>query len=235
MNKSLVSFIVILLSLSFAFFYVKPEYSLVQQRSTDLANLTRTSESSAKIKALIGETEKNLNRVEPADLARFDVFLPEVVDPIRFANNIQHIGLRSGILLGNIVVEEPAKDSQKTAASNSGLPSVLGGAARGIDNTFSLGSKVNQAQGTNLETGATGSAQGKNYVATKSSFTFTSTYEAFGKFLFDMERSLGLINVTALSFRPVTVAADAKKTKNVEPATPPMYQFTVSIETYSLR
>lgn len=203
MTKPFFSFIIIVISLGFAFFYVRPEYSLVQERSADLATLAVTSKSSSMIKTLINETEKNLNSVNSADLARFDIFLPETIDPIRFANNLQHIGITNGLVLENIKVEEPARNTQDGAGTQS--------------------SPVVQSQGAALE---------KKYATTKANFTFTTTYEKFHIFLNDIEKSLGLINITTLSFQPVVEAPDPKKIKIVGPQ---IYQFTVAVETYSLK
>lgn len=232
MNKPLFSFITILLSIGFAFFYVKPEYTLVEGRSANLTTLADIAKGSGRIKKLINDTEKNLNGVDSADLARFDMFLPEVIDPIRFANNIQRIGFTNGVVLENIKVEEPAVGTSKNIGLNSSGQSQQGGAIQGVVNTFSMGSKGDQTQRTTLDGMISGAVLEKKYATTKTSFGFTSTYEAFGKFLFDIEKSLGLINVTALSFHPSIETTDVKKIKR---GSPPMYQFTVTIETYSLK
>lgn len=207
MTKPFFSFIIIVISFGFAFFYVRPEYSLVGERRADLDTLMVTSKSSNMIKTLINETEKNLNSVNSVDLARFDIFLPEVIDPIRFANNLQHIGITNGLVLENIKVEEPARNTQDSAGLSAG----------------NQPSPITQPQGAVLE---------KKYATTKTNFTFTATYEKFHIFLNDIEKSLGLINITTLSFQPVVETPDPKKIKSVGLQ---IYQFTVAVETYSLK
>lgn len=179
------------------------------------------------IKTLINETEKNLNSVNPEDLARFDIFLPETIDPIRFANNLQHLGTTNGLVLENIKVEEPVRGVAGDSAQGG-----VALAAQGLTNTFSLGTKISQADGLIAGSGSSRTASEKKYVTTKANFTFTATYEKFRIFLNDIEKSLGLINITTLSFEPVVETPDSKKIKSVGPQ---IYQFTVAVETYSLK
>lgn len=231
MTKQLFSFIVIILSLIFAFFYVKPEYTLMQERRADFANLVETSNISAIVKTLIRETGRNLSSVAPSDLARFSVFLPDVIDPIHFANDLQNLGTMNGVILENIKVTEPKNlDQKSTGVSSQGVVTQL---AQGI---VSLGSDPKQAQSVVpsenpvVATTNTPSTQ-KEYVVTKASFTCTATYEKFSLFLESLEKSLGLVNVTALSFTPY-IETDPQKIKmGGEQA----YEFSASIETYSLK
>jgi len=227
MTNPLFSFFTILLSLGFAFFYVKPEYTLVQENRANLVSLVETAESSKMIDSLIKETEKNLNSVNPMDLANFDIFLPEVVDPIRLANNLSQMGLLSEIILQDIKVIEPAKSSQENTASNATMT-----AANGITKTFSIENKVNQSQGLISEQANSGRGAEKKYATTKVTFSFTATYEKFHLFLNDIEKSLGLMNITALSFQPLVEVVDPKNPKKVSS---PVYQFRIEMETYSLK
>lgn len=225
MTKPIVSFIVLILSIGFAFLYVKPAYSLVQERKSDIVSLTAILDNSTKIKTLIDQTAENLKSVNDTEQSRFSVFLPETIDTIRFANNIQHIGLSNGIILADIKVEDASNSSQAGASKDTG-------ATQGLVSTFSLGSKIQQAQGgtAGASLGGVASTE-KKYRATKASFTLISTYETFQLFLDNLEKSLGLINITSLSFAPVQ-EADVKKSRTPPP---PLYQFAVSIETYSLK
>jgi len=230
MNKQIFFFVVIIFSLGFAFFYVKPEYALMQERRADFANLVETLNISATVKTLIRETGRNLDSVAPSDLSRFDVFLPEVIDPIHFANDLQSLGSMNGIFLENIKVAEPMKANNKGSGESS--QAVVTQLAQGV---VSLGSNSDQAHvivsdGTKSTTTKDTTLE-KKYVVTNASFTFTSTYEKFGLFIDDLEKSLGLINVTALSFHPY-VESDSRKIKTGGEQT---YEFSVTIETYSLK
>lgn len=210
MFKPIFSFIVLVLSVVFGFLYVMPEYNRMQERRSDLAKLTQISKDAGEIEELISLTETTLNTVDSTNRARFAVFLPEAPNPIRLANNLQRIGLTNGVVLQDIKVEESAVGIQ--------------GAANGIS--------AEQGKGSPGSAGASTASGEKKYATTKSSFTFTATHEVFRKFLFSTEESLGLINITALSFEPVPVVTDTKKPKQVGT---PLYQYAVAVETYSLK
>lgn len=223
MTKPIISFVVLILSIGFGIFYVKPEYNLFQERKNDIASLSEILKNSNNIEPLINQTIENLKSIDSAGRSRFEVFLPQRVDPIRFANNLQHIGLANGIVLQNIKVTDASTDKQATGGSS--------GAFQGLVSTLSLGSKIEQAQGSVATNGGSTLPQ-KKYATVKAVFTLTTTYETFKLFLNDLEKSLGLINVTSLSFTPVQEPVDPKKTTaNV----PSHYQYTVEIETYSLK
>ncbi|MEK7568813.1 MAG: hypothetical protein AAB497_01730 [Patescibacteria group bacterium] len=219
MLKPIFSLIVIILSVGFAFLYTIPQYNDFKERRDNLATLTEVFKDADKIKKLISETEETLNTIESDNLSRFEVFLPETSDPIRLANNLQKLGIANGITLEDIKVERGADKSQKDGSN-------AGGILQGVTNIFASG---DSAQKESVDAAGAGE---KNFVTTKANFTFVATSEAFHNFLYDTERSLGLINVTTLSFTPIQVATDSKKPKQEAPA---IYQYTVAIETYSLK
>ena len=96
-------------------------------------------------------------------------------------------------------------------------------------------------EGIKVEKSATSSAAGdtaskssvsdKKYKATKVTFALSASYDAFLLFLDDLEKSLGLINVTSLSF---TSIGDGGSTTSKKVG-PPLYHFVVGMETYSLQ
>lgn len=229
MNKPIISFAAILLSIVFVFFYVMPAYNLNQERRGDIESLKKILSASSEIKTLINKTKKNLSSIDSAGMTRFGVFLPETIDPIRLANNIQSIGIKNGIVLSGIKVDEPAKSAQGGKASGAGSVS------QGFMNTMSLNAKMDQAQGGTASQGSLGQAGGapdNKYAPTKVSFDFTATYETFQLFLNDLQSSLGLLEVSSLSFTP---AAEKTDTKSAAASSVPNYKFTMTVETYSLK
>lgn len=236
MSNSTVPILAIILSLGFGLFYVKPEYTLAQERIANIAELARIVAKKDKINELIGGIDETLNTVKEDDRARFETFLPATADPIRFANNLQHFGLSHGVVFENIKVEEPTTVSRKGATQ--GVGTAVGGAVQGLVNVLTVVGKKEDVSTmatnvTNVTKVATDSSD-KKFAITKASFAFTSTYEKFGGLMFDMERSLGLIKVVSLSFAPVESSSDTKKTKTVEQA-PASYRFTFTVESYSLK
>lgn len=227
MTKPIISFIVLILSIGFAFFYVVPAYNLNKERRGDIESLSNILSTSGEIKTLIEETKKSLASIPPAGLSDFEVFLPEKIDAIRFANNLQHIGRKNRIILSDIKVEGRAEGTLNSSASVAG--------SKGFIDKVSLGGQIDQAEGAYTMNPATGVADelaSKKYVTTKASFTFTSTFEAFQLMLYDLEKSLGVIDVTALSFSPVAQVASTNSSRALSS---PTYQYTMVIETYSLK
>lgn len=214
MNKPLISFFVIILSISFAFFYVRPTYSLTQERRASLASFAKIADDAKGIEKLIDDTDKNLNSVKPSDLARFDVFLPARLDPIRFANNLQRMGLAVGIVLEDIKVGE---HSQSVGVKNVEEDSV---------SRFAIGGAIKQADEVK-------DAKEKKYVTTKASFSFITTYEKFALFLNDIQESLALLDIKEMKFNQIQESTDT--TKGSKTAGPLTYQFNLTIETYSLK
>jgi hypothetical protein len=205
MIKPILSLIILAFSVGFGFFYAKPKYDEVQSTRADLQQLIQTAQSASEIKDIITETGRSLSAVDAEDMVRFDVFLPEKLDSIRFANNLQHIGAADGLTLLNIKVEQEGKIEKATLGRTAGV-------------------------GTPVAKG--GAETEKKYGATKASFAFVATYSGFLLFLDDLEKSLGLINITSLAFKELSASVDEKVAKK---DLPPLYQFNIEIETYSLK
>lgn len=218
MNKPIISFAVLLISVVFAFIYVVPAYNLNMERRADILSLAKIIDTSGEIEKLINKTKADLGSIDSDSLKQFETFLPETIDPIRLANNIQSIGIKNRIVLSDIKITEPANDFK-----NKGKLKVV--EKSGILNTLSLGAQINKAEGVAID-GSTATVQEKKFVATKATFTFSATYETFQSFLRDLEKSLGLINLNSLS---LSIASDSKSNGA------PIFQYAMEIETYSLK
>lgn len=226
MTKPIISFVILVLSIGFVFLYVVPAYNLNVKRRGDIEALTKILSTSSEIKTLIDETKTNLGGIEQAGMDRFEVFLPEKIDPIRFANNIQYIGRKNRIFLFDIKVEESV-NGVVGGNTTSGLT-----ASQGLVNAVSLGAQIDKAQGVPSQSAQIGTFTAGKYATTKASFSFTSTFETFQSFLDDLEKSLGVIDVTSLSFSPVSVGTSAVAPRTPLPQT---YQYVMAVETYSLK
>src|SRR3989344_1569421 len=194
MTKLIISFVVLVLSAAFAFLYVLPAYNVSKERRADIETLSKNLSTSDEIIQLIADTKNNLNSIESIKLARFEVFLPEEVDPIRFANNIQNIGTDNMVSMISIKIDTPGRDAQQDGTSQTG------GVAQSVANQLSLEAKLNQADGINVQVYGIATEKEKKYATTKATITFETSFEKFKLFLSDLERSLGLMDVTGLSF-----------------------------------
>lgn len=225
MTKLIISFIVLLLSTTFAFLYVLPAYDVSRERSADIETLSKNISTSDEIIQLIADTKSNLNSIESSNMARFETFLPEEVDQIRFANNIQNIGTENMVNMASIKVEISGQGTQQDSTSQTS------GLAQGLANQLSLEAKLNQAEGINIQVGGSTTEAEKKYATTKATITFETSFEKFQLFLNDLETSLGLMDVTELSFVLLTETDEEK----IATQSSPNYQFLMTVETYSLK
>ncbi|MFZ2831570.1 MAG: hypothetical protein WAZ40_00220 [Minisyncoccia bacterium] len=224
MNKPIISFAVFLLSLAFSFFYVLPAYNLNVERRENVANLDDIFKNSKEIGELIKKTKNSLNTVDDAELERFKIFLPASIDPIRFANNIQEIGRKNRIILSNISVQSDKKEIKMNTPTE-------GGVAQGLTNALSMDAKITQVEAVTVT--AIEAPSDKKFVSTKASISFTTDYLTFQGFLKELERSLALINITSLTFSEgAETSGDSKKSKT---PSAPLYQYSMDIETYSIK
>lgn len=223
MIKSISALIVIALSVGFGIFSVKPLYDQTEADRQSLQIVNDTFTDVGRINDLIGRTSQTLNVVDSTTLTRFNVFLPETIDPIRMANNLKQIGAKNGLVLMNIKVAEKTHDlspQNGTASSTLGL----------VANVLSL-----ERAGVESGSVSTETPQEKKYATTKASFTVTATYPGFRLLLEDLEKSLGLFNITSLKFEQRIDSAAAPVKSNSKTPTPSLYEFSVELETYSLR
>lgn len=219
MLKSIFSLIVISFSVGFSMFFVVPLYQASNDSRTNLEKVQETFSNAQNITTLLNETESTLNgpeAVRQTDL--FNEFLPTNVDSIRLANNLKEQAKVRGLMLMNLKVDDKIIKPTVSATSTSGqLASVVESAPAG-----------DGAQGEKKD--------GKKFVTTKASFNITSTQSGFRIFLDDLEKSLGLINVTSLSFQEHPEAQNVKPVAaSSKTPVPLLYDYTVEIETYSLK
>lgn len=222
MIRSIISLIVIALSVAFALFQSKPMYDRGQKSLQDFQVINDTFADVGQIRELITRTSQTLGSIDQTTLARFDAFLPETIDPIRLANNLKHVGTANKLAITDIKVDEKINTLSQGAS--------ISGAEGTLERVFSLN--------RDPQSGAGGSASSadttKKYHATKASFKVVATYPGFMLLLNDLEKSLGLMNITSLTFREYASTGTPTKTSAKNPISV-MYEYEVELETYSLK
>ncbi len=220
MNKFTLSFIIIIFSLIFTFYYVKAEYYLVQNTRANIVLIDDILKNAKSINPLIEETKKNIADIEQSSNERLKVLLPEVVDPIRLANNIQGMAASDtlGIVLENIKVDAGNKKYTSDQLS-SGTKLLRTG------KVFSSGNNTTPPKEKT-------EVNEEKYKSTKITFTMITTYEKFKLFLHEIERSLTLMKITSLSFKQIKENIEDEKARSGGPA---RYQYNIGLETYSLK
>ncbi len=219
MIKFILSIVILMLSLAFAYLYVQPEYYRMVKAQANVIALNDTLKSTETIEELVKQIVDNLKGLDPEDANRALIFLPETIDEIRFANNLQNIGSMNGIVLVDIKVGENAGEIEEVTGTvfRIGIGSVAvvpKKASLDTNKTVDVDIKKSTAVGTE-----------KKYAATRASFYFVTTYEKFLNLLDDLENSLEIINITSLSFQEHKEALSDTL----------LYRYTVEIETYSLK
>lgn len=220
MIKPILSLIVIVISAGFAFLYVQPAYERLDTKKADLSMLNETLTNADEVQKIIRETKESMASITPAEYARFEAFLPEDMDVIRFVNNIVHIGIQRNIAVAEIKISEKENSAQGNIASGAS-------AVTGVSKVFSL-SQLSDDTTANVTPANNTSGAFSSHVV---SFSFVASYPVTLLFLGDLERSLGLINVNTLALEEYK---DTSKNKKTTGSTVPLYRSTVEIETYSL-
>jgi len=226
--KFIFSIIIFALSIVIGFVYVVPEYYTIAENKAKLTEVTTTLKNKESIKDIMGKIDEALNSVNPVDQTSLSVLLPETLDEVRFADNLQNIGKQTGLRLTDIKVEI-VKNTDASTTSSQG--SAVDQSLQGVQKTFSLDQSVSTTtQNTTLPV----VASYKDYVTTKASFSVIASYTGFLVFLASLEKSLQLINITSLSFKQYV---DSASDKNIALRNPTLvnYQFSFEIETYSLK
>lgn len=221
MIKPILSLIVIFISAGFAFLYVKPAYERLDAKKADFVMLNETLTNADEVQKIIRETKKSMESITPAEYTRFETFLPEKMDVIRFVNNIVNMGIQRNIAVGEVKILE--KESVATGAPATGPSAVTG-----VNKVFSLNQLSDEGTAS---TSSEGNVSQGTFSLHKVSFSFVATYPVTLLFLGDLERSLGLINVNTLALEEYK---DTSKNKKATGSSVPLYRSTVEIETYSL-
>ena len=165
MIKPILSLIVIVISAGFAFLYVEPAYEKLNTKKTDFAMLSDTLTSADEVQKIIRETKKSMEGITPAEYKRFEAFLPEKIDEIRFINNIVHMGIQRNIAVGEIkILKEERGGGGNTVAGAS--------AATGVSKVFSL-SQLSDVSNTNAS--SKNDELAKDYSSRKINFSFVAS------------------------------------------------------------
>lgn len=219
MWKPIAYLFIIIASGFFSMTYVLPEYRNVQELRQNVATLNSVLGDTKMIKMLLDETSSLLGSIPKESEERFSLLIPERIDHLRFANTLKVMASNRGIALRELAVSrEDAANSVLAGVKNGG-----GGLLSNIKDTFTLDPTTRTGSGSL----ATPKMKEKNYVITRATLSFSATYGAFKVFLGDLEKSLTLINVTDLSFAP--------RKEGAQKSAVPVYDYTMEVETYSIK
>ena len=204
-----------------------PSYQTSQDLNAKIVEVNEVLKKTDAAQGLIDETATILGSISEDSNARFALLVPEELDRLRFSNMLQRMAQSRGIILADIKVE---RISDATGGAPRSAPPQDGNASAGLTRVLTLDKSVT-APGE--EGGVVAQIVEKNYIATNVSFSFGATYPTFLSFLADLERSIGIINITELSFEPFPSVTDTGKVTKGK--VEPLYMYHVKAETYSLK
>lgn len=222
MVKSILSFAAIIVSVGFTFFNVKPAYEEFQRKQSDLKMLEDTIKDADAIKNTIEQTAGILAEITPTEYERFDTFLPEQMDEIRFVNNLMKAGNARGVVLEDIKISTEGKKADGVDIKE-----------KNVTLTQSTPKMFTFAPASGGAPDAASQEKGAQYQTVKVTFSFVASYPITKLFIGDLERSLNLININSFSFQEDTTASSGKE--EYAKTASHMYRSMIEVESYALK
>lgn len=179
--KNNTAIVLILLSVGLFYAFTSVQYKEVKALNTVAGEYKNVLGSISSIMELRDNLLVTYNSLPKEDVARLDKVVPDNVDAVRLALDLDGIAARYNISIKNI---------QVVLGSNSSAQSIVL------------------------------SEYADSYERAKISFSFIANYENFQRFLGDIEKSLRVMDIKAVSF----TASDSG-----------LYDFQVSVDTYWLK
>ena len=211
-------FILILVSAGLLFMYVDPTYDEIKVMRAEAAERNEALSRAKELQTIRDELLARYNTFPPEDVVRLNRMLPDHIDNVRLIIDIDQVAARYGMRVSDLNLS--AGESRVVAQDSRGF---LGGLFGGIQ------ARTKDTENAQGDTPSPADAPPKDFVLADAepgtlqsvvmSFSVASSYNAFLRFLQDLERSLRLVDVVGLSF-------DAKDLD--------FYTFRVTIKTYWL-
>ena len=203
--KNIISLILIAAAVWIFWSYTDPIYKeaggLKEVRADYQAKLAQANEFRQKYENLALAYQS----FSVADVIRLSRLVPDTVDTVRLVMDVSDIAAKQGLLIKNIKISEPTKETKKNDNSPIGAP-VAAPLAEG------------------LTPGAIRIGTNQEFNSIDLSFSVTGSYERFVAFLQDLEKSLRILDVTEIKF---TAPTDSVKGNS--------YDFGIGLKAYWLK
>ena len=179
MNRAIFPFVLVILAIGLFVFYTNGAYQKTKGLNAELDHYTTALIQSEQILELRDQMLAKRNNLPQDGVSRLQQLLPDNIDNIRLIININDIAARYHMLVESISIGGQA---QNTAGSSN------------LSASTEVGTSVGPGPG------AVGSVT--------LGFTVDATYENFNIFLRDLEKSLRLVDATAIDFKSSEKALD---------------------------
>ncbi len=170
--------------------YISPAYSDIQTLRVEKADYDAALNNSKILQTIRGSLSDKYKNFNPDDLAKVEKLLPNNVDNIKLILEIQRVAATYGMTLQNVKFDTDAV----TATTTNPAGFVTSGAAQ--------------------------NAPKKDYGTFDLEFSTEGSYSNFVTFLADLEKSLRIVDVKAITFTSSTTAGSS------------VYKYDFKITTY---
>jgi len=202
-NLNLIIIVAILGAMGAGFYFLKPEYDAlmntqgqVKAAETNLANSTKTLEDTKKLVKNYEGTKEQLRTLSLA--------LPSEEDIPNLLIQLEALAVKNGVLMEEVGYSEETK----TAKDNSNSSQTT--------DEENLGQKKSSGQDAapNIPaTATTTEAPSEGYATLKVSLSLTGKYDAFMKYLGDVQKNLRFLDVVSVDFDTKEKASQSNQTK----------------------
>jgi len=173
--KNITSIILILVSIGIFFFFIDPKYKEIKEINAQISENNKTLEVAQKLRAQREDLSTRFNQISREEKEDLEKLLPDTVDNVRLIIDIENIANQAGIVVRDIDIRSPEQETSQTRTT-----------------TTTQGSLFNQSDSA------------IRYVDTNRigvitfSFTITTRYEDFLRFLKQLEQSKRIVDIRGI-------------------------------------
>ena len=107
--KQMIPILLIVGSFALFFFFVMPQYKVVQTERSLIASLNSALSNSRELQEVRDTILTKYNTIADEELTRLKSILPDHVDNVRLILEIDRVALRNGMVLQNVTTQEGGK------------------------------------------------------------------------------------------------------------------------------
>lgn len=208
MSRYILPIIFIAASVGAFFLYIDPQYQRITELRAKQDNLNEALNRSEELQEERDALLSQYNQFSDRSLQRLNEMLPDSVDNVRLALDIDQLASSVGMQIRDIAIESTSDGSVQSDQSS--------GSGNGQSQEQTLGPST------------------KPYSHAMLSFTAIGTYDEFSEFLRSLENSLRLVDVTGVSFTSEPVLSQEQREAGTSPDEL-RYSYEIVIRTYWLK
>jgi Tfp pilus assembly protein PilO len=190
--RNVLSIFLILTAIGIYFGVTSPTWGKAQQLSSEIDSYNEALKISKELQSKNAALVSKVNSFDQESMARLGKLLPDNADNVRLIIDVQNIASEVGLNIRDIIVNDERSQTQSAPTAQQAVP----------QDTME---DNNQSK----------------YSSVSLTFSVTSSYENFNLFLNRLEKSLRLVDITALNVRTTE--------------SPSVYTFNITLRSYWLK